>query len=332
MRHVVNFGLLFAFVVLAVTGVLAFARPFSLSTTQVHIVAGLATLVLVGMHLASRLPYFRKQVAGKSPGNVSKATLAGLAMAMAVLVILAVLALPPVSWLVDQSYESRNRQVIVRTSSLAGFDEPSPQKKLVNRVPEDASSLGLSLHLQFQDDLEVLPSVAVWAETTTGTMIETLYLQQSVAYSDRPVWHGAKTPRNHILPLWRHRYTAISGIGPDGKVDGVTGATETHRFALDPYLVSGEENKIILCVEVNAPHDPNDAWPEERIGQPSLLYTAYLKIDEEARYYLLELTGHGGGAEASGDIHYDLDEITSAKGLLDLGLVKLEDPPGATEE
>lgn len=324
MRHVVNFGLLFAFVVLAATGVLAFTRPFSLTTTQIHIVAGLATLIFVLLHLASRIPYFRKQLSGSSAAAISKGKLATLILGAGAIFFLAGMALPPASWFVNLSYESRNRAEIVRSSSLSGFGEPSPYRKIVARVPEEKTSHGLSLHIGFQKDLETLPSIAVWAETTTGAMIETLYLQQSIAYSDKPVWHGSKTPRNHILPLWRHRYTLVSGINPDGEADGVSGATETHRFALDPYLVPEEGNKFILCVEVNAPHDPNESWIDETIGQPSLLYTALIKVDEGQRYYILELTGHGGGAEASGDTHYDLEGITSAKQLIDVLLAKIE--------
>ena len=326
MRHFVNFALLFTFVTLAVTGVMAFALPFSLTTTQVHIVAGLATLVFVGFHLASRIPYFRNQLAGNASVSISKGKLIALIAGAAVLFFFAGMAMPPVSWLVGLSYESRNRAAIVRTSTLSGFAAERPHHQLVSRVPEDAGSRGLSLHMSFREGLESPPSVAVWAETTTGTMIETLHLQQSIAYSDKPVWHGAKTPRNHILPLWRHRYTAVSGVGPDGKADGTSGATESHSYALDPYLVPGEDQKFILCVEINAPHDPNEVWTNESTGQPSLLYTAYIKVDEEEDYYLLELTGHGGGAEASGDTHYDLDNVTTAKELVDLLLAKLEPP------
>ena len=326
MRHVVNFGLLFAFAVLAATGVMAFTRPFSITTTQLHIIAGLATLVFVLLHLAGRLPYFRKQLSGRSTAAISKGTLAALVLGIGAIFFLAGMALPPASWFMDLSYESRNRAEIVRSSSLAGFGEPSPYRKIVARAPEEPTSHGLSLHIGFRDDLETLPSIAVWAETTTGAMIETLYLQQSIAYSDKPVWHGSRTPRNHILPLWRHRYTLVSGINPDGEVDGVSGATETHRFALDPYLVPGQGKKFILCVEVNAPHDPNEDWSDQTIGQPSLLYTALIKVDGDQPYHILELTGHGGGAEASGDTHYDLDGITSAKRLTDLLLARLEEP------
>ena len=78
----------------------------------------------------------------------------------------AALSLPPASWLVDLSYESRNRKQIVRTSSLTGFGEPAPHRKLVARTPQDPTSHGLSLYLSFPENLEVMPSIAVWAETT----------------------------------------------------------------------------------------------------------------------------------------------------------------------
>lgn len=318
MRHIVNFGLLFAFIALAITGVMAFTLPFSLSTTQVHIAAGLATIVLVLLHLGSRVPYFKNQT------KSSRLRLIGIASVAAVLIFLAGNALPPVSWLVNQSYETRNRAHIVRSSSLTGFGEPSRTQKLVHRIPNASNSKSLSLYLSFPKEMETLPAVAVWAETTAGTMIETLYLQQSLAYSDQPVWAGDKTPRNHILPIWRHRYTMVSGINPDGDTDIVSGSTESHSYALDPYLIPGEGQKFILTVEINAPADPNETWTDEKLGQPSLIYTAYIKLDEEQNYYLLELTGHGGGAESSGNIQYDLDGFTTAKDLADLFLVKIE--------
>ncbi|MEM9346251.1 MAG: hypothetical protein AAGB26_06515 [Planctomycetota bacterium] len=40
-RHLANLGLLFAFATLAVTGVMSFVLPFSITTARVHIVFGL---------------------------------------------------------------------------------------------------------------------------------------------------------------------------------------------------------------------------------------------------------------------------------------------------
>ena len=112
-------------------------------------------------------------------------------------------------------------------------------------------------------------------------MIETLYLEQTLAYSEVPLWEDYRTQRSHILPLWRHRYTLLSGITPSGEVDAVSGATEAHRFALDPYLQSGKENEFVLCVEINAPGDSNDDFQDPLLGQPSLLYTCLVEVDRE---------------------------------------------------
>ena len=78
MRHVVNFGLLFSFLTLAVTGVMSYLLPFRIETARVHILFGAATLVLVGLHLAGRVAYFRGQVAGKGKA-VSKPVLGVIA-------------------------------------------------------------------------------------------------------------------------------------------------------------------------------------------------------------------------------------------------------------
>lgn len=326
MRHVVNIGLLFTFLALAITGVMAFVLPFSITTTRVHIIAGLTTTILVAGHVIGRLPYFRKQFA-KEGANISRGKLATLIVAWGGIVATAIIALPPSTWLMNQGYEARHRREIVRASSLVGFGEPTSHSKLIARQTQGTNSQHLSLYLGFRKSLEKLPAVAVWAETTAGTLIETLYLPPELTYADKVKWQGMLTQRNHLLPIWRNRYTAVSGIDGDGKVDAVTGATDTHSFALDKYLVPGEGQKFILCVEVNAPADPNEKFPDEKLGQPSLLYTAYIKLDADQRHYILELTAHGSGAEQSGNLQYDLEGFTTAKALVDLILSKIEKNP-----
>jgi hypothetical protein len=234
-------------------------------------------------------------------------------------------SIPPASWLIDNSYEHRNSSQIVRSSSLVGFEEPAPHRKWIVRESQENNGSGLSILLSFQPELNPMPSIAVWAESTIGSMIETLYLEQSLAYSEVPLWEDYKTQRSHILPLWRHRYTLLSGIKPSGEVDAVSGATESHRFALDPYLEAGKGNEFVLCVEINAPKDFSNDFPDPLLGQPSLLYTCLVEVDRDEPYYLFELTGHGGGdAISTGNVQYDLEIIGSAKKMKDLFLVKLE--------
>ena len=325
MRHLVNFGLLFSFSALSVTGVLAYLRPFSITVTQIHIIAGFISLVLVLMHLLARLPYFKNRISKGRQGASLRIQVILFGTVFGFLVYGSVSSIPPASWLIDNSYEHRNSSQIVRSSSLVGFEEPAQHRKWIVRKSQDDNGSGLSIYLSFQEELNPMPSIAVWAESTTGSMIETIFLEQSLAYSEVPLWEDYKTQRSHILPLWRHRYTLLSGIKPSGEVDAVSGATESHRFALDPYLVAGKGNEFVLCVEINAPGDANKEFSDTLLGQPSLLYTCLVEVDRLEPYYLFDLTGHGGGdATETGNIQYDLDLIGTAKKMKDLFLVKIE--------
>ena len=155
-------------------------------------------------------------------------------------------------------------------------------------------------------------------------MIETLYLPSELAYAEDVTWEGEKTKRHHLLPIWRHRHTLVSGVDPKGEIDAFTAATPEHAFTLDQYLKSGEDGRFVICVEVNILGDSNEAFEDELLGQPSLLYTAYVDASEGAKYQLLELTAHGGEAIENGTLNYDFDGIESARKIVDLLLVHAE--------
>ena len=318
-RHWVNFGLLFSFLTLMASGVLAFVRPFSIVTTRVHIVFGALTILLVVLHLASRTRYFSGKIAGR---DSARRPIAVIGLAFAGVLALALGGFWPVRQVVGASYEARHRAEIVRGSPLAGFLAPDETRRFVARNPGKGADTAVSLMVRFGEDLESPPALAVWAETSTGTMIETLFIDEALAYGEEVVWQGVKTPRHRLLPIWRHRYTMVSGIDPNGEVDAFTGSTPSHSFSLDQYLDSGDDGGFVLCVEVNAVRDANAAFPDEMLGQPSLLYTAFVEPGEEPAYALMELTAHGGGAETGGALAYDFTGIESARRLIDLLLVK----------
>jgi hypothetical protein len=324
MRHIVNFGLLFAFVTLAASGIMAFWLPFSIVTTRVHVVFGTATALLVALHLASRLPYFRSQLVPGGRAKISKIALLAIIGVWGLLLAAAIDGWPPAEAVVAQGYEAQNRATIVRASPLVGFGEAIDSRRLVARVPGDGADTKLSLFISFDETIPEPPTIAVWAESSTGSMIETLYIDPRVAYAEEPTWGGEKTPRVEILPIWRHRYTLVSGIDPHGEIDALTQPTPTHTFTLDDYLRLGDGKEFVLCVEVNVPGDSNESYPDAKLGQPSLLYTAYIELDSTQPYSLLELTGHGAGSEKNGAIQYDLDHITTAKQIVDLLLAKTE--------
>jgi hypothetical protein len=313
MTHFINIGLLFSFLTLAASGLLAFFQPFSLNVTRVHIVFGFLTFILVGFHLFKKLNYFKKQAK-----NNAKAW-AWTTLVWGACTYAALYNSFPVQQVMSQSYEAKHRKEIIRPAPVVAalLEE---QQLMVSRQPKEGKDTALSVHLALNPETKGEPAIAIWAETKAGSMIETLYISPELAYSDLPTWSDQATPRHKILPVWRHRYTTLSGVDPEGKIDAASGATENHSFSLDTYLNVDADAYVIFC-EINMPQDPNADWDDKKLGQPSVLYSAYVEHREGRKYQLLELTGHGGAADKSGQIHYDMSNITSAKQLIDIVLI-----------
>jgi hypothetical protein len=251
---------------------------------------------------------------------------AGVAAASASLLVLAFNNFWPAKPVMAASYEARRKSEIVRSSPLAGFLDKNDSHRFVARKPGEDADTALSLLVRFRENLASPPAIVVWAETSTGTIIETLYIDEAVAYSEDVTWQGLKTRRHLLLPIWRHKHTVISGVDPHGRVDAFAGATPEHSFTLDQNLKLGAEKGFILCVEVSAVRDPNKAYPDPDLGQPSILYTAYIQPGQGNPYALLELTAHGGIADEHGSLGYDFEGIDTAKEMLDLLLVKTGRP------
>ncbi len=363
MRHFVNIALLLFFVTLLITGLLRYVAPFSLVTTRVHIVFGIGVAVLVALHLVERTKYF-KQILGfrgggsrSNPAGVKPARrvpvkmLSGVIGVWLVLLAGAVWDLPPASSIVEMSYESRHRRIIFRPDAMAVF-QPVEQGLRVKRAAEDDASVLMELEWGPAFDrlyrraklpfAEARPQVAVWAESKNGSLIETLFLSERVAFSEQLEWAGQTLRRVDILPVWRHRYTLKTGVKPDGDVAAYSGATPEHSFALPTHLRTDGE-PFYLYVELNAPHDANAFYHSDQaddhagymkpgIGQPSILYAAYIEPDERPRHVLLDLVGHGGSSSRrDGNIHYDTDKLTTAKELIEKILVRVEWRPEDSE-
>ena len=325
MRHIVNFGLLFSFLTLLVTGVLSFFWPFSLVVTRIHIVFGTTTAILVGCHLFSRIAYFKQQIASPAKSSVSPVLLGGILVAWVGLLMLSLYNGAPVDSLIGLGYESTHRGAIVRPHPLSASIQSTSEVNVGRK--KDGDTVALSLHGLLRSDGPA-PALAVWAETPAGTMIETLYVSPEMAYSDQPTWHGESTARARVLPIWRHRYTSVSGVDPDGKIDATSGATEDHRFSLDEYLaVDGGE--YVLFLEINAPFDATDAWPDPHLGQPSVLYSAFVEPSAGSAYVILELTAHSGVGKPAGVSYYDLEAVTTAKDLVEVVFAKSVPLPSA---
>ena len=314
MLRFIYIAMLLNLVVLIGTAGLRFFIAFSQAISRLHLFSGLLLMLLILLHLFEKSKQLRKMTWSGSVGSrsltwiITGGVCAGLWLA-------AWFGIPGISHVMGWSYEQQNRAAIFRAQdNVAHLD--SPQLLRTTKLTSSGASLDLELlwkaHPSF--DSKSAPqarAVAIWAETKSGSIIETLYLTGSLQYSDSHSWEGQNQRRGDILPVWRHRYTAVCGIDPAGAADLVSQPTINHQWLLDNQLNEAKE-AFTLYVEVNLPG--NDA--------PSLIYAANIEPSSNNPYTLLNLIGHSDGSKNDGELNYDLSQLKNAQPPVERILVK----------
>lgn len=297
--------MLLNFIALVVTGVMRFTQPFSIAVTRVHMLCGFAITLLVAFHIIGRLRQMKSMVKSGNGNHYSSLiislVLTGLYWSAAWF------AWPGAKQVVDLSYESRHRKEIFRAKENIISSENEAATYVFKLTSEQAS---LSVEIDWTKlGIDSETDVAIWVETKSGAMIETFFLSNGLKYSEKLSHKEGEPRRGDILPVWRNRYTAICGIDPEGKLDALSGPTKNHKFDLNNNLSSSESFSVF--VEINAAGD----------DQPSVIYAALIEPESNNPYTLLTLLGTGKDAKLSGAIHYELDDITTAKQIVEKILV-----------
>ncbi|MGJ8638779.1 MAG: hypothetical protein ACSHYA_05255 [Opitutaceae bacterium] len=357
MKHFVNLSLLFFFSTLVFSGLSRFFLPFDLVITRVHIIFGFGMLLFVALHLMSRGKYFMGLFKGrgsqkKKPSKNRFVLLGSVLLFWGYMLAASIYNWEPVATIVSASYESKHQREIFRNNARTAF-VPLENGVDIKRVTEKEASIRLELEwgTEFpqaggsgQPLDERYPQIAIWAEAEDGTVLETFFVSQAAAYSNEFEWGGQTFTREDVLPVWYARYKDILGQAPAAEdVDGVTSATPIKDFSMETYL-KFQGIPFSVYVEVNMPADPNqifhheqsessDTYTLEGIGQPSVVYEAYVFPGDDRRYFLMDLAGHSGStSEKAGEIQYDLSDITTAKRIIDKILMQVELPEVVEDE
>ncbi|MGC6423466.1 MAG: DUF4405 domain-containing protein [Lentimonas sp.] len=357
MSHFVNLSLLFFFSTLVFSGLSRFFLAFDLVITRVHITFGFGMLMFVGLHLMGRGKYFMNLA--KNRGSKKKTGMKNPIILFSSVIIFwgyflaaSIYNWEPVKTIVDQSYESKHQRAIFRNNARTAFVPVKDGVQVKRETQTDASiRLELEWGAEFPDEGgsgQALdgryPQIAIWAEAEDGTVLETFFVSQAAAYGNEFKWGGKTFSREQVLPVWYSRYKDILGQAPAPEdVDGVTSSTPIKDFSMETYL-KYQGIPFSVYVEINAPNDPNqmfhheqdegsDTYTTEGIGQPSIIYEAFVFPDDDRRYFLLDLAGHSGSSkQVNGEIFYDLEDITTAKNIVEKILMQIELPKPEEEK
>jgi hypothetical protein len=291
------------FLVLAVTGVIAFLRPFSIGIAGLHALMGFVFIGLVGLHVVNNkrplISYLRSKAVWFTLTITTSLTLLFFLQPAPVKSVLGLSGnLGPAM----ERFEMNEDGMIFQYS-------PSPDYKMALTVKTGRSY-----------NFESPPRIAIWLENQGSFHIKTLL---------KPGPEQAET-----LPYWSFKRKgweqAKRDAEEEGEVDAVSSPTPNGSFDPADYILPADpENSTPykLLIEINQPGDPHGSL----LDQASLVYAVEIDNLEPSTFQLLNLVGYPRREDEDGKESWSLyfvDEgFGSALQLIDSALLTIQRRP-----
>ena len=292
-----------SFLVLAVTGILAFIRPFSIQIVGLHALIGFVFVVLIALHIFNNQGHLKRYLRSKT------------------------------LWIT----------VAISTGLTALFAwQPAPVRSILglsgNLGPAldrfEMTSDGLAYHYSpasyYKMELRVKggpvfdpknpPPVAIWLENASHYHIKTLHEPTVTGRDALPYW-------DFKIRGWekakREAEKSGTGLAEALGVDAISAPTQNSSFDPADYILPADpENPMPyrLVVEIDQPDD----------GQPSLVYTVEIDNAAPQTFQLLELEGYPKREDDDEDgkevwaLYYIDERFHSALELVDSALLTID--------
>ena len=282
------------FLVLAVTGIVAFIQPFSLGIIGLHSLMGFVFIGLIVLHIANNSRPLASYVRSK--------TLWGTLAVTAVLTALFWWQPAPV------------RTVLGWSGNLGPAMERFEMDDggmVFDYSPAPAYKMRLNVKTGPAYQAAAPPQVAIWLENQGGYHIKTLLAP--VAREETPYWSFKHAG-------WEK---ARREAEDTGEVDAVSSPTPNGSFDPADYILpdaSKDSTPYSLIVEINQPGDK----------QASLVYSVEIDNSLPRTFQLLELRGYPKREEDDADgkevwgLYYVDESFGSALDLIDSALLTLQ--------
>lgn len=269
-RSFVSLLIASSFVVLAVTGVLAFLLPFSIQIVGAHALMGFVFVVVIVFHIANNFGHLSRYSRSRILGVTSGITV--------VLTVLFFWQPEPVKRVLGLSRNLGPAQdrFEMEEEGLVYQYSPAPRYKMALTVRAGKSF-----------DSEAPPHVAIWLENASFYHIKTLR-----APDDEGEGRAALPYWDFKLRGWEKAKEEAEEAGQsleekmeEADLDAVSGATQNSSFDPADYILPADpENPMPyrLLLEIDSPGD----------DLPSLVYAVDVDNADPRAFQLLELVGY----------------------------------------
>ncbi len=304
-RSVVSLFVVFSFIVLAVTGVLAFILPFSIKIVGLHALMGFVFVGLIALHIFN------------NSGPLSRYLRSPTAWAVLVAVFL---------WVAIFFWQPTPIQSVLRLSGNLGpaIDrfELTDEGMRYQYVPDPRYRIALNVRKGPAFDPADPPRFAIWLENASHYHIKTLHtpLNPADASSALPYWdfkrRGWETAK-------RDAEASGKALTEELEVDALSGASENSSFDPADYILPGNTDESLpyrLLIEIDQPDD----------NQTSLVHAVEIDNADPRAYQLLDLVGYPKREEDDEDgneewaLYFVNEGFDSALELIDSALLTIE--------
>jgi len=312
-RSAVSLLVAFSFIVLAVTGVLAFILPFSIRIVGLHALIGFGFVGLIAFHVFNNY----RQISGYLRSRVVWGTL------VATIILVAVFLWQP----------APVRKVLRLSGNLGpALDrfEVTDEGMRYQYVPDPRYRMDLNVRRGSAFEPVSPPDFAIWLENASHYHIKTLHTPQS------------PTDASTTLPYWdfkrrgweeAKREAEASGkeIEEELEVHALAGATQNSSFDPADYILPDEAEESLpyrLLIEIDQADD----------DQASLVYGVDIDNAYPRTFQLLDLVGYPVREEDDDEekeewaLYYIDETFDSALKLIDSALLTIERGSGEKGE
>ena len=294
------------FLVLAVTGVIAFLRPFSLPVVGLHALMGFAFVALVILHVAFSSRAMVRHLRTKSLWTTLTIT------------VLATVFL----W-----WQPRPVRTILGWSQNLGpaLDrfEMGEKGMIYHYHPDPSYQMTLEIRSGVSYDPANPPRLAIWLENESHYHIKTLY-EPKTADSETmlPYWASKVAGWKEALEEAKERNESL-----DELVDAISSPTENSSFDPADYILPQKSESPMpyrLLIEINQAADRTDKSED----QPSLVYQVEIDNFEPRTFQILDLVGYPvkeetREGESEWSLYYIDERFGSALNLIDSALLTI---------
>ena len=303
-RSTVSLLTAFSFIVLAVTGVLAFVRPFSIQIVGLHSLIGFVFIGLIALHILNNTGHLGRYLK-RGPVWITLSVVAALA-------VLFFWQPAPIKGVLGLSKNLGPTLDDYEVTDL-GLS--------YHYTPDPGYEMALTVRSGSGFDTESPPHFAIWLENASQYHIKTLHTPEgNEGRSALPYWDFKRRGWEEAK---REAETSGIELAEELGFDAISGATQNSSFDPADYILPGDNDESLpyrLLIEINQPGD----------DQASLVYAVDIDNFDPCTFQLLDLVGYPKREEDDEDgkevwaLYYVDDSFDSALSLIDSALLTIE--------